>query len=156
MLLTMPMIQNIAKPTANGPSSRRTPPPIGLLMKLIVIPRATAPPASADLPGELPAGAEVEPVVGRAEGRRDRPAEEERDGPRRLERAWNRDEIERPVDQQEERGHEQERRRNRQPARSRHRHQVDPASIGPVHDPVAEDDAPDERGEDQRQQGRRR
>ena len=70
MLLIIPTIQKTVNPTAidaGEPDDRR--PPNGFAMKSMVIPSATAHSAEADLAGELPAGAQVEQVVERAERR---------------------------------------------------------------------------------------
>ena len=147
MLLIIPTTQKIVRPAATAASKRTTPGPNGLAMKSIVTPAATAADAEQDLAKELPSGAQVEQVVDRAEGGRDRPAEQQRRDRGRLHLDRDGDQVDLLVDDQEDARDEQERRRHGEAAGPRDGDHVDPPLLRLVDDLVADDDPPDDRGQ---------
>jgi hypothetical protein len=106
----------------------------------------------ADLDEELPAGAEVEVVVQRAEGRRAGATEQQgRDlAVGQEDRAGN--EVLPLVDEEEHAGDGKERGRHGKPAGPRDRHDVDPARLRLVDDVVPEDEPAHERCQHDRDQ----
>ena len=115
--------------------------------------------AEAHLSGELPAGAKVEEVVDRAKRGRRGPTHQQRGqlaGQGRTQRLFEpeRQEPAEVVGRDETQGHGDECRCHRDPAAAGDRDDIDPAGLGSVDHPVADDQPPDERGQDQGEQRR--
>ena len=78
MLLIMPTIQKIVKPGREAPSKRIDAAAERVVDEVDHDPERDRPAGQDELAGELPASAQVEQVVGGAEGGRDRAAEQQR------------------------------------------------------------------------------
>ena len=155
MLLIIPTIQKIVNPMAIGGAKRDDPGPERVVDEVDLDAERDGARSQRDLTEELPARPQVEQVVQRAERGGDRSSEQQRRDPERMQRRRDGDQVGELVDDQEPAGHREERGGHDQPAAPRDRFAIDPPSPGPIHDPAQEQEPPDLRGEDERNQGGR-
>ena len=158
MLLIIPTIQTIVNATANASPRTIAPGPTGLCDAVHGHTEGDRDERHRELAEELPPRADLEDVVEEADGGRCEAADEQRAELRGANARRDHDRADRrAVDQDHHDDRDREEGRgDRQATGPRDRAEVDPARVRPVDEVERPREAPDRRGQHERQQGGRR